>query len=191
MRFAVLLAAVAAFFVQAGEARAVTWVIQISGPVTGVTYSYDPHCGQPICNEVVTPFRGSANFTVEVSPFVGAYTFNRTIGARRFADATLHFDGYSITGSDLHFYEELYSCTGSNSCVRNSASASTFAVNIVSGSPAPEPATWVMLITGFATVGAAMRHRPRLTSLNLRFNAPSLPPRSKLPKREGSPAAAR
>ena len=33
------------------------------------------------------------------------------------------------------------------------------------GSPVPEPATWAMMIVGFASVGLALRRRPRVRDI--------------------------
>lgn len=196
MRFAVLLAAIAALFVHAPQALAAEmWEINISGQVFGTTEVYTP--GPPFGtgpSYVTTPYVGGVSFTVLVEAFTGSRSFNKQLGPREFASGTLNSDGFNVWGTDLHYSDYGPQCTGQNVCTTIIARAATFTPRVISGSvtalpPLPEPATWAMMLLGFAGIGAALRHRPRRASENRRFSAPSLPPRSKEPKTPGSPAA--
>lgn len=193
MRFAVMLAAVAALFVGAGQARAVI----ITGFGAGMQFEI-PGCisGQttPACMglEIATPIAGPIVF--EVPDYMlrpdGSFLFGGYIpgcGLRTCSYSATQGGVFTAGGfSGLGDPAVRFTLTGP--AIFTAANVSELRLS-VGYAPVPELATWALLIAGFTAMGAFMRHRPRRMSENRRLSAPSLPPRSNDPKTEGSPAA--
>ena len=182
MRFAVMLAAVAALFVQAAPARA---GVIITGFGSGILYQ-QPGCiaGQisPACMgpAVTTPIVGGMR--LEVPDFFlkpdGSFVLGGYIpgcGLRQCSYSAT--PGGSFSAGGLYGVGDpvvMFSLSGPATFV--TASVDTLFLS-VGYTPMPEPATWAMLLLGFGMVGAAMRHRPIRTSLNFRRCTPWLDPR--------------
>lgn len=171
MRFARLLAAAAALWVQPAHAAAI-WNLHIAANATGQTTMtpMGPSTCAPLvtCPTIVTPVSGLFEYDIDVPAFVGSYDFFKTVSARTQISGTLLYDGVGFTGRNFLYYSNPVACTGTTGyCTETTARAETFSVFVNGASPAPEPATWAMMLVGFGAVGWAMRRKANQPQLRL------------------------
>jgi hypothetical protein len=181
MRFAELLAAAAAHWVQPAYATAI-WTFQVSAHVTGTNTPYTPG-GAPS----VIPVDTTLNFLVDLAAFDTTSNLTARLGCV-FCDptglggrapaisgvVTRQPDGFTGTNFSYSGGPAEYTPTpiGAASYL---LSAPTFSISFIRSSdgvapiyiPAPEPATWAMMLVGFGLIGFAMRRRANQPQLRL------------------------
>lgn len=114
MRFASLLAAAAALWVQPAYATAI-WNLHIGAYATGQTTMgpmSQSACAPSteICPTIITPVSGLFEYDIDVPAFFGAYDFAKTVGARTQISGTLLYDGVGFTGRNFYYYSNPVAC---------------------------------------------------------------------------------
>lgn len=171
MRIAVLLAAVAALWVQPAHAVA-TWTFNIRAHVTG-TNTPNPPLGV-----IEIPVDTTLEFYVNLRAFETTSDLEARIVSLGIFDPT-GLGGYrpiltgSITLHDYAIHGTNFAYNGGPaeggllclSCAHYDLHADTFSVGFLGASdgpgPVPEPATWAMMLVGFFVTGAALRRLQR------------------------------
>lgn len=174
MRFVIAAAALAAACLAApAQAAPHLYVFDYQATAYGQQIVYDPNA-TPFCGTPGAPAQacyGTAPFTITLG---GQVQFFNETGTGDFAFGSFCANctgwGGTITGG---FNNGIQAFSGVNFAYQNGstslgssyASASSFYVRLVSidgqavPGPVPEPATWAMMIIGFAGIGAALRRR--------------------------------
>jgi hypothetical protein len=172
MRFAVLLAAMAALWVQPAQAVAI-WTFNVSVFATGTNTPYTP--GQP---PQIIPIAQQLSFSVDLPAFAGMSDLGMRSPCNPISgcDPTglgqnnpqitgaIGYLGGELVGTNFRYISASSTPGGSNYFL----AAPTFGVTFLRSSdgsapvaPIPEPATWALMLIGFGAIGRAMRARPK------------------------------
>jgi hypothetical protein len=168
MRFAVLLAAMAALWVQPAKATAI-WTFNIQAATTGINTPYTP--GLP---PEFIPVAITLNFFVNLPAFTNSSNLDQRfsilgdptgLGSRGpVMTGVLTLNDGILTGTNFR-YMGGPADRGEPGGAYYTLSAPTFSAAFVRSSdntaPVPEPATWALMLLGFGTIGWVMRQRSR------------------------------
>jgi hypothetical protein len=167
MRFAVLLAAMAALGVQPAKAAAI-WTFNVQAFTTGINTPYT--LGVPEFIPVAIPL----NFHVSLPAFANSSNLDQRfpilgdptgLGSRGpVMTGVLTLNDGILTGTNFS-YMGGPADRGEPGGAYYNLSAPTFSVAFVRSSdttaPVPEPATWALMLLGFGAIGWTMRQRSR------------------------------
>jgi hypothetical protein len=154
-------------------AQAALVTVNGTGVIPGTTTHYT--CTQfpeypPYCPSQQSPdsFFLNVVVTVDTDALTGSPArFGEQVGFFYFAQFSIVLNGidqwgnYLFEGRDLTIEgtSNLHPCFGGHPCTwdHSSFAASTFSVIQTLPAPVPEPATWVIMLLGFAAIGLKMR----------------------------------
>jgi hypothetical protein len=168
MRVGIILAAIAALWVQPAQATAI-WTFAISAHVTGTDLPYTP--GQP---PQFIPIEWDVGLLVDLPAFTDASSLSSRLGCVLCDPLGLGGRAPVITGlissaPNGAFLGSNFSYIGGPAefsppkfgAAYYTLAAPTFAVSFLRASggpgPVPEPATWALMLVGFAAIGLTMR----------------------------------
>lgn len=175
MRFASVMAAVAALWMQ--PAGAVTF--EIAGTARGATTGIEPcSVGQCVWSEPFEiPFGFHLTVGQELTQVGDLYSFFFGTGGG-FWSGSFRYIAEDNSQSILARYSRFNIQCLDDSIPRRecdtTATSENFRINQIDPAPVPEPAIWAMMLFGFGAIGAAMR-RGQVQSLRSRYLIRSTP----------------
>lgn len=155
MRFGVMIAA-AATMLCAGQAGAASYIVDLSGFISGASTTYTCGTSAQFFCPVTSAYNGTFSVSDRLDLQQGANPFSIRSGNTNYVGTILNNGGF-LSGINLMVDSvcDRVSGTPFNGCTTISARAATF--NVSGG--VPEPATWAMMILGLGAAGYMMRRR--------------------------------